>query len=80
MYDLEVPKVSYDVQCERLRNQIQQTEETKDLNVSKKKKEIERYRLLLEKLSEEMLRQSSHVRRVKQRLEKEMGQWFQSSM
>jgi chromosome 7 SCAF14703, whole genome shotgun sequence. (fragment) len=80
MYDLEVPKISYDREVDRLKNQIQQTEENKDLVASKKKKEVERCRLLQERLLEEQLRQDEHVRRVRQRLEKERDQWFQSSM
>lgn len=49
------------------------------MNASKRKKEVERCRLLQEKLLEEQLRQDDHVKRVKQRLEKEKDQWFQSS-
>lgn len=80
MYDLEVPKTSYDREVDRLKNQIQQTEENKDLVASKKKKEVERCRLLQERLLEEQLRQDEHVRRIRQRLEKERDQWFQSSI
>ncbi|RWS14898.1 THO complex subunit 2-like protein, partial [Dinothrombium tinctorium] len=80
MFDLEVPKSSYDREVDRLKNQITQTEENKEMVQSKKKKEVERCRLLQERLLEEQLRQDEHVRRVKQRLEKEKEQWFQSKV
>ncbi|XP_015792338.1 THO complex subunit 2 [Tetranychus urticae] len=80
IYDLEVPKSSYDHEVEKLKKQIQSTEDNKDMNPGKKKKEIERCRLLQEKLLEEQLRQDEHVRRVRQRLEKERDQWFQSKL
>lgn len=73
-YDLEVPKSSYDREVDRLKA----TEDNKD-QPAKKKKEIERGRLLQEKLLEEQLKQDEHVRRVRSRLEKEKDAWFQSS-
>lgn len=79
MYDLEVPKRSYDRETEKLKLQISQTEDNKDLNMSKRKKDIERNRLLLEKLLEEQLKQDQHVSRVRARLDHEKDQWFQSS-
>lgn len=80
MFDLEVPKPSYDREVDRLKALIQSTEENKDLPPSKKKKEVERGRLLQEKLLEEQLKQDEHVRKVRVRLEQEKEQWFQSSM
>ena len=74
-----MPKASYDREVDRLKNQIMITEENKDLVPSKKKKEVEKCRLLQERLLEEQLKQDEHVRRVKQRLEKEKELWFQSS-
>lgn len=79
MYDLEVPKQSYERETEKLKLQISQTEDNKDLNLSKRKKDIERNRLLLEKLLEEELKQGQHVSRVRNTLEQEKDQWFQSS-
>ncbi|KAI1301341.1 THO complex subunit 2 [Halotydeus destructor] len=76
MYDLEVPKASYGAEVERLKQLIQVTEENKDLPASKKKKEVERGRLLQEKLLEEQLKQDQHVLRVRHRLEGEKEQWF----
>ncbi|RWS26655.1 THO complex subunit 2-like isoform X1 [Leptotrombidium deliense] len=80
MFDLEVPRSSYDREVDRLKNQITQTEENKDLVQNKKKKEVERCRSLQERLLQEQLNQDDHVKRVKLRLEKEKDQWFQSSM
>lgn len=79
MYDLEVPKPSYDKEVDRLKELIKTTEENKELQPSKKKKEVERGRLLQEKLLEEQLKQDEHVRRVRFRLDQEKEQWFQSS-
>lgn len=79
MYDLEVPKSSYDRETEKLKIQITQMEENKELAPSKRKKDVERTRLLLEKLLEEQLRQDQHVSRVRHTMEKEKDQWFQSS-
>lgn len=78
-YDLEVPKISYDKEIDRLRQQIKATEDrsNEELAPNKKKKEIERYRLLQEKLQEEQARQDEHVKRVHQMLDKDKNQWFQ---
>ena len=80
MYDLEVPKVSYDRETEKLKTQITQMEESKDGPATKRKKDIERTRLLLEKLLEEQLKQDQHVSRVRNRLEQEKELWFQSKL
>ncbi|XP_074593972.1 THO complex subunit 2-like protein [Brevipalpus obovatus] len=79
-YDLEVPKSSYEREIDRLRGQITSLEDNKELAISKKKKEIERCKLLYDRLLEEQSVQAEHVRRVKQRLEKERNQWFHSKL
>lgn len=77
MYDLEVPKASYNRETDKLKHQSQELEESGPQN--KKKKEIERTRLLMEKLLEEQLKQDQHVSRIRSRLDAEKEQWFQSS-
>lgn len=76
-YDLEVPKISYEKEIDRLRLQIQATDDNKELAPNKKKKEIERYRLLQEKLLDEQLKQDEHVKKVHQMLDQDKNQWFQ---
>ena len=76
-YDLEVPKISYEKEIDRLRTQIQLTEENRELAQSKKKKEIDRYRALQNKLLEEQLNQEEHVKKVLNILDKDKQQWFQ---
>ena len=76
-YDLQVPKISYEKEIDRLRLQIQATDDNKELAPNKKKKEIERYRILQDKLSEEQLRQEEHVKKVQYMLDKDKNQWFQ---
>lgn len=76
-YDVEVPKISYEKEIERLRLQIQGVEDIKELALNKKKKEIERHRLLQEKLLEEQLKQDEHVKKVLSMLDNDKNQWFQ---
>lgn len=78
-YDLEVPKISYDKEIDRLRQQIKATDErsNEDLAPNKKKKEIERYRMLQEKLQEEQAKQDEHVKRVLHMLDTDKTKWFQ---
>ena len=78
MYDLEVPKASYNRETDKLKQQSQDLEDN-SLQQNKKKKEIERTRLLMEKLLEEQLKQDQHVSRIRMRLDVEKDQWFQSS-
>lgn len=78
MYDLEVPKSSYNRETDKLKQQSQDLEDN-SLQQNKKKKEIERTRLLMEKLLEEQLKQDQHVSRIRMRLDVEKDQWFQSS-
>lgn len=78
MYDLEVPKSSYNRETDKLKQQSQELEDN-SLQQNKKKKEIERTRLLMEKLLEEQLKQDQHVSRIRMRLDVEKAQWFQSS-
>jgi len=79
MYDLEVPKASYDRETDKLKQQIQSLEDNPHLNPLKKKKDIERTRLLLEKLLEEQLKQDQHVSRTRSCLDAEKDQWFHSN-
>ena len=76
MYDLEVPKASYNRETDKLKQLSQELEES---GQNKKKKEIERTRLLMEKLLEEQLKQDQHVKQIRTRLDFEKDQWFQSS-
>ncbi|XP_076310399.1 THO complex subunit 2-like protein isoform X2 [Tachypleus tridentatus] len=78
MYDLYVPTTSYEREISKLKNQISQAEDNKDLVQSKKKKEKERCQALIEKLTEEEKRQQEHTVKVLARLKKEKDMWFQS--
>lgn len=80
MYDLEVPKTAYDKETEKVKAQIQKAEEGSNTTVAKKKKEIEKSRMLLEKLLEEQLLQDQHVSRVRSTLDAEKDQWFKSKL
>ena len=79
MYDLEVPKASYDRETDKLKQQSQALEDNPTVAATKKKKDIERSRLLLEKLLEEQLKQDQHVSRIRSCLENEKDQWFCSN-
>lgn len=74
-YDLQVPTASYEKEADRLKGQMQAIED-KDMPATKKKKEIERCRALLDRLLDEQQRQDEHVRRVRLRLDREKVSWF----
>lgn len=76
MYDIRVPAESYDRENKRLREQIQQTEENKDLPLAKRKKERERCLAMMSKLVDEETRQTEHVKRITDRLKKDVSLWF----
>ncbi|KAK3741029.1 hypothetical protein RRG08_005719 [Elysia crispata] len=76
MYDLHVPTAAYEKQVQIQQNQIDALEDNRDMPASKKKKEQDRCRNLIEKLKEEEKKQVEHVERVMARLEKEKELWF----
>ncbi|BFZ15044.1 hypothetical protein BsWGS_18083 [Bradybaena similaris] len=76
MYDLYVPTAAYDKQRQIQQNQINAIEDNRDMPASKKKKEQERCKLLIDKLKDEEKKQMEHVQRVMARLEKEKELWF----
>ncbi|XP_023214735.1 THO complex subunit 2-like [Centruroides sculpturatus] len=78
MYDLHVPSTSYEREINKLKIQIAQVEDNKDMVQSKKKKEKERCHALIEKLVDEEKRQQEHCNRVLARLKSEKDAWFQS--
>ncbi|KAK7097709.1 THO complex subunit 2-like isoform X2 [Littorina saxatilis] len=78
MYDLRVPSQAYEKQIQLLHTQIQQTDDSKDMPQSKKKKERERCQQLIEKLKDEEKKQTEHVAQVMARLKKERESWFPS--
>ncbi|GFR79737.1 THO complex subunit 2-like [Elysia marginata] len=76
MYDLYVPTAAYEKQVQLQQSQIDALEDNRDMPASKKKKEQDRCRNLIEKLKEEEKKQTEHVERVMARLEKEKELWF----
>ncbi|XP_011145533.1 THO complex subunit 2 isoform X2 [Harpegnathos saltator] len=78
MYDLYVPVESYQREVSKLKQLATQTADSKDMNVSKGKKEQERYTTLIEKLQEEKRKQEEHVEKVFAYLRQEKDTWFLS--
>ncbi|KAH9492653.1 THO complex subunit 2, partial [Bulinus truncatus] len=76
MYDLYVPKAAYEKQILLQESQISAVEANKDMPASKKRKEQERCKILIDKLKDEARRQMEHVQRVMERLEEEKISWF----
>ncbi|KAL1434887.1 hypothetical protein MTO96_001763 [Rhipicephalus appendiculatus] len=77
MYDLYVPTSSYQREMQKLRD-ASNSEETKDMAPSKRKKEKDRCDALADKLAEEERKQQEHCTRVLARLRSEKDAWFQS--
>ncbi|XP_077518841.1 THO complex subunit 2-like protein isoform X3 [Amblyomma americanum] len=77
MYDLHVPSTSYQREMQKLRD-ASNSEETKDMAPSKRKKEKDRCDALADKLAEEERKQQEHCTRVLARLRSEKDAWFHS--
>ncbi|CAH3196125.1 unnamed protein product, partial [Porites evermanni] len=76
MYDLYVPLERYEQELTKLKQQLTQLDDNKDMPVSKKKKEKERCSLLFEKLKEELKQQEEHNQRVMASLKHERDSWL----
>lgn len=76
MYDLYVPLERYEQELTKVKQQLTQLDDNKDMPVSKKKKEKERYSLLFEKLKEELKQQEEHNQRVMASLKHERDSWL----
>ncbi|XP_068717940.1 THO complex subunit 2-like [Montipora capricornis] len=76
MFDLYVPSERYEQELNKLRQQLTQLEDNKDMPVSKKKKEKERCSLLAEKLKEELRQQEERSQRVMASLKNERDTWL----
>ncbi|CAL1526810.1 unnamed protein product [Lymnaea stagnalis] len=76
MYDLYVPTTAYEKQIALQESQISAVEANRDMPASKKRKEQERCKILIDKLKDEAKKQTEHVQRVTERLEKEKELWF----
>ncbi|XP_044176473.1 THO complex subunit 2-like isoform X1 [Acropora millepora] len=76
MFDLYVPTERYEQELNKLKLQLAQLEDNKDMPVSKKKKEKERCSLLAEKLKEELRQQEEHNQRVMASLKNERDSWL----
>ncbi|CAH3192277.1 unnamed protein product [Porites evermanni] len=76
MYDLYVPLERYEQELTKLKQQLTQLDDNKDMPVSKKKKEKERCSLLCEKLKEELKQQEEHNQRVMASLKHERDSWL----
>ncbi|XP_008557478.1 THO complex subunit 2 isoform X2 [Microplitis demolitor] len=78
MYDLFVPADSYQREINKIKQQAIQAADSKDMNVSKGKKEQDRYTALIEKLQDEKKKQEEHVEKVFAYLRQEKDSWFLS--
>ncbi|XP_012937232.1 THO complex subunit 2 [Aplysia californica] len=76
MYDLYVPTAAYQKQIQLQQSQIKAIDDNRDMPSNKKKKEVDRCNILIDKLEDEMKKQAEHVARVKARLEEEKELWF----
>ncbi|XP_077862660.1 THO complex subunit 2-like [Saccoglossus kowalevskii] len=78
MYDLYVPSGSYEKEINKIKSQLSTLEDNRDVAPSKKRKEKEKYNLLIDKLKDEEKKQQEHCQRVVARLKNEKDNWFQS--
>ncbi|XP_077302738.1 THO complex subunit 2-like protein isoform X2 [Arctopsyche grandis] len=82
MYDLQVPTESYKREIDRLKalasSAGSENNSSSSSNVTKGRKEHERYNTLIEKLQDEKRKQQEHVERVMYRLQQEKDTWFLS--
>ncbi|CAH8568858.1 unnamed protein product [Heterobilharzia americana] len=79
--DLVVPESAYQRQVQQLREQIQQIETSASAwNSAKKKREIERFENLIERLTIEQTEREEHVTRVRAWLMTERDNWFQTRL
>ncbi|XP_057340022.1 THO complex subunit 2 isoform X1 [Microplitis mediator] len=78
MYDLFVPADSYQREINKIKQQAIQAADSKEMNVSKGKKEQDRYTALIEKLQDEKKKQEEHVEKVFAYLRQEKDSWFLS--
>lgn len=76
VYDLSVPSAAYEREIQRVKQLIQQTNDSRELPASKRKKELDRCAALIEKLIEEERKQKDHNERVMERLKQERDGWF----
>uniref|UniRef100_A0A8C5SMC2 THO complex subunit 2 n=1 Tax=Laticauda laticaudata TaxID=8630 RepID=A0A8C5SMC2_LATLA len=76
MYDLAVPRGSYEREVNKLKIQMKAIDDNPDMPPNKKKKEKERCTALQDKLLEEEKKQLDHVERVLQRLKLEKDNWL----
>ncbi|XP_072482055.1 THO complex subunit 2 isoform X7 [Notamacropus eugenii] len=76
MYDLAVPRNSYEREVNKLRIQMKAVDDNQEMPPNKKKKEKERCTALQDKLLEEEKKQIEHVQRVLQRLKLEKDNWL----
>lgn len=78
MYDLHVPVETYQQVINKIKQQSLAAMDSKEVAVSKGKKEQERYITLIEKLQDEKKKQHEHVEKVLFRLKQEKDTWFLS--
>ncbi|XP_077984941.1 THO complex subunit 2-like isoform X2 [Glandiceps talaboti] len=78
MYDLHVPFGSYEKEINKIKGQLTTLEDNRDVAPSKRRKEKEKYNLLIDKLKDEEKKQQEHCQRVIARLKHEKENWFQS--
>ncbi|XP_071489382.1 THO complex subunit 2-like [Diadema antillarum] len=76
MYDLHVPSASYEKEINKIKTTISQVDDNKDMASTKRKKEKERYALIIDRLREEEKKQMEHCQRIEARLTKECETWF----
>ncbi|XP_066928394.1 THO complex subunit 2-like [Clytia hemisphaerica] len=81
MYDLYTPSDRYDEEKAKLKKSINEIDDNKEFtSSSKKKKEIERCKLLIEKLEEEKKAQLEHNKLVLTWMESRKDSWFPSKI
>ncbi|XP_037040201.1 THO complex subunit 2 isoform X2 [Bradysia coprophila] len=78
MYDLLVPVDSYQKEIQKIKEQSLSVLDSKDMNLSKGRKEQERYLALIDKLQDERKKQTDHVEKIMHRLNQEKDSWFLS--
>ncbi|VDN37450.1 unnamed protein product [Gongylonema pulchrum] len=64
MYDIYVPKATYERELQRVRKSLASLTENADMSKTRKAKEEEQLRVVEKKLSDELRKQSDHVERI----------------
>ncbi|XP_030836802.1 THO complex subunit 2 isoform X1 [Strongylocentrotus purpuratus] len=76
MYDLHVPSPSYEKEINKIKVTMATVDDNKEMASAKRKKEKERFAIIIDRLKDEERKQQEHCQRIEARLKKECETWF----